>query len=61
MFYRQKNRGRVRPQHMKYVIANGKFTSIVNFLIKSMKFCRVVVHGLTNDISYDVKLNRFKI
>ena len=26
-----------------------------------MKFCIVVVHGLTNDISYDVKLNRSKI
>ena len=26
-----------------------------------MKFCKVVVHGLTNDISYDVKLKRSKI
>ena len=26
-----------------------------------MKFCIVVVHGLTIDISYDVKLNRSKI
>ena len=26
-----------------------------------MKFCIVVVHGLINDISYDVKLNRSKI
>ena len=26
-----------------------------------MKFCKVVVHGLTNDISYDAKLNRSKI
>ena len=26
-----------------------------------MQFCIVVVHGLTNDISYDVKLNRYKI
>ena len=26
-----------------------------------MKFCIVVVHGLTNDINYDVKLNRSKI
>ena len=26
-----------------------------------MKFCKVVVFGLTNDISYDVKLNRSKI
>ena len=26
-----------------------------------MKFCIVVFHGLTNDISYDVKLNRSKI
>ena len=25
-----------------------------------MKFCIVVVHGLTNDISYDVKLIRSK-
>ena len=31
------------------------------FFYKSMKFCIVVVHGLTNDISYDVKLYRFKI
>ena len=28
---------------------------------KSIKFCKVVVHGLTNDISYDVKLKRSKI
>ena len=25
-----------------------------------MKFCIVVIHGLTNDISYDVELNRSK-
>ena len=25
---------------------------------KSMKFCIVVVHDLTNDISYNAKLNR---
>ena len=25
---------------------------------KSMKFCTVVVHDLTNDISYNAKLNR---
>ena len=25
---------------------------------KSMKFCIVVVHELTNDISYNAKLNR---
>ena len=38
-----------------------KITSIVNFFYKSMKFCKVVVHGLTYDINYDVKLNRPKI
>ena len=27
---------------------------------KSMKFCIVVVHDLTNDISYNAKLNRSK-
>ena len=26
-----------------------------------MKFCKGLVHGLPNDISYDVKLNRSKI
>ena len=26
-----------------------------------MKFCILVVHDLTNDISYDAKLNRSKI
>ena len=26
-----------------------------------MKFCKVVVHGLINDLSYDVKLKRSKI
>ena len=38
-----------------------KITSIINFLIKSMTFCIVVVHDLTNDISYDAKLNKSKI
>ena len=28
---------------------------------KSIKFCIVVVHDLTNDISYNAKLNRSKI
>ena len=28
---------------------------------KRMKFCIVVVHDLTNDISYNAKLNRSKI
>ena len=28
---------------------------------KSMKFCIVVVHDLTNDISYNAKLNRYKM
>ena len=28
---------------------------------KSMKFCIVVIHDLTNDISYNAKLNRSKI
>ena len=28
---------------------------------KNMKFCILVVHDLTNDISYDAKLNRSKI
>ena len=27
---------------------------------KNMKFCILVVHDLTNDISYDAKLNRSK-
>ena len=27
---------------------------------KNMKFCILVVHDLTNDISYDTKLNRSK-
>ena len=27
---------------------------------KNMKFCILVVHDLTNDISYDIKLNRSK-
>ena len=33
---------------------NGKF------FYKNMKFCILVVHDLTNDISYDAKLNRSK-
>ena len=35
----------------------------VNCLLydKSMKFCIVVVHDLTNDISYNAKLNSSKI
>ena len=28
---------------------------------KSMKFCTVVVHNLTNDISYIAKLNKSKM
>ena len=52
--------GRVSLQHMKYVITNGKLHQSLTF-DKSMKFCIVVVHGLTNDISYVVKLNRSKI
>ena len=38
-----------------------EITSIINFCYKNVKFCIVVVHDLTNDISYDVKLNRSKI
>ena len=60
MFYRPTKWGRVGLQHMKYVIANGKLHQSLTFY-KSMKFCKVVVHGLTNDINYDVKLKRFKI
>ena len=33
---------------------NGKLVD------KNMKFCILVVHDLTNDISYDAKLNRSK-
>ena len=33
---------------------NGKFFD------KNMKFCILVVHDLTNDISYDAKLNMSK-
>ena len=31
-----------------------------NFFDKNMKFCILVVHDLTNDISYDAKVNRSK-
>ena len=31
------------------------------FFYKIMKFCMVVVHDLTNNISYNAKLNRSKI
>ena len=37
-----------------------KITSMVNFLLKNMKFCTLVVHDLINYISYDAKLNRSK-
>ena len=30
-------------------------------LYKIMKFCILVVHDLTNDISYDAKLNIFGV
>ena len=33
---------------------------MVNFLLKNMKFCTLVVHDLINYISYDAKLNRSK-
>ena len=38
-----------------------KIKSIVHFLIKNMKFCIVVVHNLTYDISYDAKLYKSKM
>ena len=33
---------------------------MVNFFEKKIKFCILVVHDLTNDISYDTKLKRSK-
>ena len=60
MFYRQKmGESQLTTHEIRY--SQRKITSIVNFFYKSMKFFIVVVHGLTNDISYDVKPNRSKI
>ena len=56
MFYKELVRASL--QHMKYRYSQWKITSIVNFFNKIMKFCILVVHDLTNDISYDAKLNR---
>ena len=50
-----KNGERVSLQHMKYIITINRS----HFDI-SMKFCKVVVHDLTNDFSYDAKWNRSK-
>ena len=57
MFYRQKNQKGVGLQHTKYIIANGNYVNrpLSN---KNMKFGIMVVHDLTNDISYNAKLNR---
>ena len=48
VFYRLK-RGRASLNNMKYNINNGKLHQSLTFLLK---------HKLTNDISYDTKLNR---
>ena len=41
------------------VFANGKLHQWLTFFHKNMKFCILVVHDLSNDISYDTKLNRW--
>ena len=45
---------------MKNSYSKRKITSMVNFFYKKLKFCILVVHYLTNDISYDANLNRLK-
>ena len=60
MFYRQNwGEDQLTTHEIRY--SQRKITSIVNFFYKSMKFCKVVVQCLINDINYDVKLNRSKI
>ena len=56
-----KNRGEVQLTTHEIRYYQRKITSIVNFFDKSMKFRIIVVHDLTNNISYDVKLKRSKI
>ena len=51
-----KNGGRPASSAWNTVIANGK----LHHFDKIMKFCILVVHDLTNYISYDAKLNRSK-
>ena len=45
---------------MEYRYSQRTITSMVNFLMKNMKFCTLVFHDIINDISYDAKLNRKK-
>ena len=45
----------------EYRKSQRKITSMVIFFDKNMKFCILVVHDLTNDISFDAKLNRLYI
>ena len=61
MFYRQKNKGGVSLQHMKYVIANRKLHRPFTLFDNSMKFGIVIVHIIKKDMSYDTKVNKSKI
>ena len=59
MFYRQKiGEGQLTTHEIPLIIANGKLHR--KLFDKSMKFCIFVVHDVTNEISYDAKLNRSK-
>ena len=55
MFYRLKmEEDQLTAHEIPLYYTNGELFD------KSMKFCILVVHDLTNDISYDAKLNRSK-
>ena len=60
MFYRQKTKGvsAYNTQNTLYPMENCVNRPLFD---KSMKFCIVVVHDITNNISYNAKLNRSKI
>ena len=53
-----KNQRGVGLQHTKYIIANGKLRQYCQLSDKSMKFCIVVHHDLTNDFSHNSKQSR---